>query len=97
MDWWQQFSFFLSLYLISIIMLLLVFVSQDYALVESFLKSLICLIKLTISMSNFRTPLMAAMHEDDSPELAEVARILKDVLEVKFSPILTPLLLSHCP
>lgn len=29
-----------------------------------------------------RTPLMAAMHEDDSPELTEVARILNDVLEV---------------
>lgn len=25
---------------------------------------------------------MAAMHEDDSPELTEVARILNDVLEV---------------
>ena len=47
-----------------------------------FSKSLICLIKLTISISNFRTPLMAAMHEDDSPELTEVARILKDVLDV---------------
>lgn len=30
----------------------------------------------------FRTPLMAAMHEDDSPELKEVGRILRDILEV---------------
>lgn len=28
---------------------------------------------------------MAAMHEDDSPELIAVARILKDVLEVEKS------------
>lgn len=29
-----------------------------------------------------RTPSMAAMHQDDSPELTEVARILKDELEI---------------
>ncbi|KAH7515176.1 hypothetical protein JRO89_XSUnG0165100 [Xanthoceras sorbifolium] len=34
-----------------------------------------------------RTPLMAAMHEDDSPELTEVARILKDVLEISDVPL----------
>ena len=60
-----------------------------------FSKSLICLIKLTISISNFRTPLMASMHEDDSPELTEVARILKDVLEV-LSPTITPFLFCLC-
>lgn len=30
----------------------------------------------------FRTPLMAKMHEDDSPELTEVGRILREKLEV---------------
>lgn len=34
-----------------------------------------------------RTPLMAAMHEDDSPELTEVARILKDVLDIPDVPL----------
>ncbi|XWS71205.1 hypothetical protein CRYUN_Cryun03dG0118900 [Craigia yunnanensis] len=34
-----------------------------------------------------RTPLMAAMHEDDSPELTEVARILKDVLNIPDVPL----------
>ncbi|TXG73250.1 hypothetical protein EZV62_001829 [Acer yangbiense] len=34
-----------------------------------------------------RTPLMAEMHEDDSPELTEVARILKDVLEISDVPL----------
>ncbi|KAK2641214.1 hypothetical protein Ddye_022977 [Dipteronia dyeriana] len=34
-----------------------------------------------------RTPLMAVMHEDDSPELTEVARILKDVLEISDVPL----------
>lgn len=34
-----------------------------------------------------RTPLMAAMHEDDSPELTEVARILNDVLEIPDVPL----------
>lgn len=29
-----------------------------------------------------RTPLIAAMHEDDSPDLEEVRRILRDNLEV---------------
>ena len=33
--------------------------------------------------NKFRTPLMAAMHEDDSPDLREVARILNNVLEVE--------------
>ncbi|KAA8549820.1 hypothetical protein F0562_001504 [Nyssa sinensis] len=28
------------------------------------------------------TPLVAAMHEDDTPDLSEVARIMKDVLEI---------------
>ncbi|KAB1996740.1 hypothetical protein ES319_D13G252600v1 [Gossypium barbadense] len=34
-----------------------------------------------------RTPLMAAMHEDDSPELTQVARILKDVLDIPDIPL----------
>ncbi|KAE8677216.1 Hexokinase-4 [Hibiscus syriacus] len=34
-----------------------------------------------------RTPLIAAMHEDDSPELTEVARILKDVLDIPDVPL----------
>ncbi|KAM7273368.1 hypothetical protein ACFE04_028032 [Oxalis oulophora] len=34
-----------------------------------------------------RTPLMAAMHEDDSPELTEVRRILKDALEISDVPL----------
>ncbi|XP_028758878.1 hexokinase-3-like [Neltuma alba] len=34
-----------------------------------------------------RTPMMAAMHEDDSPELREVARILKDILEIPNAPL----------
>ena len=62
-------------------MVLLVYITGRY-ISKIVSKSLICLIKLTIFMSNFSTPLMAAMHEDDSPELTEVARILKDVLDV---------------
>ncbi|XP_075076999.1 hexokinase-3-like isoform X1 [Nicotiana tabacum] len=34
-----------------------------------------------------RTPLMAAMHEDDSPDLSEVARILGEVLELPDVPV----------
>ncbi|KAK8552542.1 hypothetical protein V6N12_041131 [Hibiscus sabdariffa] len=34
-----------------------------------------------------RTPAMAAMHEDDSPELMEVARILQDVLDIPDVPL----------
>ncbi|XP_015873818.3 hexokinase-3 isoform X1 [Ziziphus jujuba] len=34
-----------------------------------------------------RTPLMAAMHEDDSPELTEVGRILSDILEIPHAPL----------
>ncbi|KAJ7959715.1 Phosphotransferase [Quillaja saponaria] len=34
-----------------------------------------------------RTPLMAAMHEDDSPDLTEVARILKDIIEIPDVPL----------
>ncbi|XP_020214704.1 hexokinase-3 [Cajanus cajan] len=34
-----------------------------------------------------RTPMMAAMHEDDSPDLREVARILKDILEIPQVPL----------
>lgn len=37
--------------------------------------------------------MMAAMHEDDSPDLREVARILKDILEVKKSDM-KPYILS---
>ncbi|KAG4973611.1 hypothetical protein JHK87_030432 [Glycine soja] len=33
------------------------------------------------------TPMMAAMHEDDSPDLREVARILKDILEIPDVPL----------
>nr|POE61927.1 hexokinase-3 [Quercus suber] len=33
------------------------------------------------------TPLMAEIHEDDSPELTEVARILKDTLEIPDVPL----------
>ncbi|XP_040995024.1 hexokinase-3-like isoform X6 [Juglans microcarpa x Juglans regia] len=35
----------------------------------------------------FRTPMISAMHEDDSPGLIEVARILKDVLEIPDVPL----------
>lgn len=38
---------------------------------------------------------MAAMHEDDSPELTEVARILNDVLEVDESLVSSLGLLVH--
>ncbi|KAL2329197.1 hypothetical protein Fmac_022624 [Flemingia macrophylla] len=34
-----------------------------------------------------RTPMMSAMHEDDSPDLREVARILKDILEIPEVPL----------
>ncbi|XP_026417960.1 hexokinase-3-like [Papaver somniferum] len=34
-----------------------------------------------------RTPLMAAMHEDDSPDLREVARILNDTLQISDVPL----------
>ncbi|XP_027361745.1 hexokinase-3-like [Abrus precatorius] len=34
-----------------------------------------------------RTPMMAAMHEDDSPDLREVARMLKDILEIPDIPL----------
>ncbi|CAK8539285.1 unnamed protein product [Lathyrus sativus] len=34
-----------------------------------------------------RTPLMAAMHEDDSPDLIEVARILSDTFEIPDVPL----------
>ncbi|KAE9612861.1 putative hexokinase [Lupinus albus] len=34
-----------------------------------------------------RTPLMAVMHEDDSPDLREVARILKDIFEIQDIPL----------
>ncbi|XP_073064801.1 hexokinase-3-like [Primulina eburnea] len=34
-----------------------------------------------------RTPLMAAMHEDESPDLREVARVLEDVLEIPDVPL----------
>ncbi|KAF8395758.1 hypothetical protein HHK36_019709 [Tetracentron sinense] len=34
-----------------------------------------------------RTPLMAVMHEDDSPDLREVARILKDTLKIPDVPL----------
>ncbi|PKI57720.1 hypothetical protein CRG98_021787 [Punica granatum] len=34
-----------------------------------------------------KTPLMAAMHEDDSPDLTEVERILRDILEVRDVPL----------
>ncbi|KAF5730845.1 hexokinase family protein [Tripterygium wilfordii] len=34
-----------------------------------------------------RTPLMAAMHDDDTPDLTEVARILKEVLEISEVPL----------
>lgn len=34
-----------------------------------------------------RTPLMAAMHEDDSPDLSEVAKILGEVLELPDVPV----------
>ncbi|XP_043723303.1 hexokinase-3-like isoform X1 [Telopea speciosissima] len=34
-----------------------------------------------------RTPLMAAMHEDESPDLIEVSRILKDTLEINDIPL----------
>ncbi|MED6146515.1 hypothetical protein PIB30_035131 [Stylosanthes scabra] len=33
------------------------------------------------------TPMIAAMHEDDSPNLREVARILKDILEIPVVPL----------
>lgn len=38
---------------------------------------------------------MAAIHEDDSPELTEVARILNDVLEVDESLVSSLGLLVH--
>ncbi|XP_042481311.1 hexokinase-3-like [Macadamia integrifolia] len=34
-----------------------------------------------------RTPLMAAMHEDESPDLTEVARVLKDTFEIDDVPL----------
>ncbi|KAL0459170.1 UNVERIFIED_CONTAM: Hexokinase-3 [Sesamum latifolium] len=34
-----------------------------------------------------RTPMIAAMHEDDSPNLSEVAQILKDTLEIPDVPL----------
>ncbi|KAL3530010.1 hypothetical protein ACH5RR_009332 [Cinchona calisaya] len=34
-----------------------------------------------------RTPLIAAMHEDDSPDLREVARILREILEIGNVPL----------
>ncbi|KAE9606526.1 hypothetical protein Lal_00014046 [Lupinus albus] len=34
-----------------------------------------------------RTPLMAAMHEDDSPDLREVARVLNDIFEIPDAPL----------
>lgn len=34
-----------------------------------------------------RTPLVAAMHEDDSPDLSEVAKILEEVLELPDVPV----------
>ncbi|XP_022930534.1 hexokinase-3-like [Cucurbita moschata] len=34
-----------------------------------------------------RTPSMAAMHEDSSPDLTEVARILEDILEITDTPL----------
>ncbi|XP_075520141.1 hexokinase-3-like [Primulina tabacum] len=34
-----------------------------------------------------RTPLMAAMHEDNSPDLREVAKILRDTLEIPDVPL----------
>lgn len=34
-----------------------------------------------------RTPLIAAMHEDDSPDLSEVGRILKDILQISDVPL----------
>ncbi|KAA8528062.1 hypothetical protein F0562_035069 [Nyssa sinensis] len=34
-----------------------------------------------------RTRLMAAMHEDDTPDLSEVARLLKDILEIPDVPL----------
>nr|GMD17717.1 hexokinase-3-like [Ipomoea batatas] len=34
-----------------------------------------------------RTPLMAAMHDDDSPELSEVARVLGEILELPDVPL----------
>lgn len=40
------------------------------------------MIFISFTGNNGRTPLMAAMHEDDSPDLSEVARILGEVLEV---------------
>ncbi|XP_077218204.1 hexokinase-3-like isoform X2 [Tasmannia lanceolata] len=34
-----------------------------------------------------RTPLMSAMHEDNSPDLREVARILKEILQISEVPL----------
>ncbi|CAA0833491.1 Hexokinase-3 [Striga hermonthica] len=34
-----------------------------------------------------RTPMIAAMHEDDSPDLIEVARVLQDTLEINDAPL----------
>ena len=39
--------------------------------------------------------MMAAMHEDDSPDLREVARILKDILEVNKSDTISFVLKSR--
>ncbi|KAL9234802.1 hypothetical protein vseg_009628 [Gypsophila vaccaria] len=36
---------------------------------------------------SLRTPLMSTMHEDESPDLSEVARILRDVLEIQDVPL----------
>lgn len=45
---------------------------------------------LTFTFShNFRTPMIAAMHEDESPDLREVERILREVLEVTCFPLLS--------
>lgn len=38
--------------------------------------------------------MMAAMHEDDSPDLREVARILRDILEVNKSDMTAYILSS---
>ncbi|KAG6671297.1 hypothetical protein I3843_Q002400 [Carya illinoinensis] len=40
-----------------------------------------------IPLFNFRIPMISAMHEDDSPELIEVARILEDDLEIPDVPL----------
>ncbi|KAK4785086.1 hypothetical protein SAY86_001775 [Trapa natans] len=44
-----------------------------------------------------RTPIMAALHEDNSPDLAEVARVLEDILEVPDAPMkVRKLLVNVC-